>query len=121
VFLVSRPHIFIIICKFKQKEAMGFLSFIFGGKKRQVEEYINKGAIILDVRTQREWGKGHLENSVHIPLDELNKRLNEVRSLNKPVIVCCESGVRSAKAAKFLNLNTIDAINGGGWISLNKL
>lgn len=100
---------------------MGFLSFIFGAKKRQVEEYINKGAIILDVRTQREWDKGHLKNSIHIPLDELNNRIHEVRIINKPMIVCCESGVRSSKAAKFLNLNTIDAINGGGWVSLKKL
>lgn len=97
---------------------MGILSFIFGAKKRQVEEYINNSAVILDVRTQREWDKGHVENSVHIPLNELNNRIDEVKKLNKAVIVCCESGVRSAKAAKFLNLNNIDAINGGGWVSV---
>nr|WP_321235902.1 rhodanese-like domain-containing protein [uncultured Psychroserpens sp.] len=97
---------------------MGFLSFIFGAKKRQVADYLKSGAIILDVRTQREWDKGHVDNSVHIPLNDLNSRVNEVKTLNKPVIVCCESGVRSAKAAKFLNLNNIDAINGGGWVSV---
>ena len=98
---------------------MGFLSFIFGVKKRQVEQYLENGAIILDVRTQREWDGGHIENSVHIPLDELNNRVHEVKALNKSFIVCCESGIRSAKAAKFLNLNNIDAINGGGWVSIN--
>ena len=97
---------------------MGFLGFIFGAKKRQVERYLNKGAIVLDVRTKREWDKGHIENSVHIPLNELNSRVNEVAALNKPIIACCESGVRSAKAAKFLNLNNIDAINGGGWVNV---
>ena len=101
---------------------MGFLSFIFGAKKRQVEAYLSNNAIILDVRTQREWDSGHVENSVHIPLNELNTRVHEVKALNTPIIVCCESGVRSAKAAKFLNLNNIDAINGGGWVSIqNKL
>ncbi|RLJ62015.1 rhodanese-related sulfurtransferase [Lacinutrix venerupis] len=99
---------------------MGFLDFIFGAKKRQVETYLNNGAVILDVRTQREWNKGHIENAVHIPIDELNNRVDEVKALNKPVIACCESGVRSAKAAKFLNLNNISAINGGGWIGLKK-
>ena len=98
---------------------MGFLDFIFGSKKRQVENYLKKGALILDVRTEREWNKGHIKNAIHIPLNELNNRLAEVKLLNKPVIVCCESGVRSAKAAKFLNLNNIDATNGGGWVSLN--
>ena len=99
---------------------MGFLDFIFGAKKRQVETYLNNGAVILDVRSQREWDKGHIENAVHIPIDELNNRVDEVKALNKPVIACCESGVRSAKAAKFLNLNNISDINGGGWIGLKK-
>jgi len=97
---------------------MGFLSFIFGAKKRQVEDYLRNGALILDVRTQREWDKGHIENSIHIPLSELNNRVNEVKAINKPIIACCESGVRSAKAAKFLTLNNIDAINGGGWVNV---
>ncbi|MDX1271388.1 rhodanese-like domain-containing protein [Bizionia paragorgiae] len=101
---------------------MGFLDFIFGAKKREVQSFINHNAIILDVRTQREWDNGHIEEAVHIPLDELNTRVHEIKSLKKPVITCCASGVRSAKAAKFLNLNNINATNGGGWISLqNKL
>lgn len=99
---------------------MGFLDFIFGAKKRQVNLYIENGAEILDVRTQREWDKGHIEGAKHIPLNELQNHVEELKSLNKPFVVCCESGVRSAKAAKFLNLNNIDATNGGGWISLNK-
>jgi len=99
---------------------MGFLDFIFGAKKRQVESYIENGAVILDVRSQREWDAGHIENSIHIPLSELKNRVDEVKKLNKPIIACCASGVRSAKAAKFLNLNNIEAINGGGWVNLNK-
>ena len=107
-----------ILRKFKQKETMGLFSFIFGAKKRQVEDYLKNGAVILDVRTHREWDLGHIENSVHIPLDVLQHRVNDVKALNKPVIVCCESGVRSAKAAKILNLQNIEATNGGGWVRL---
>lgn len=98
---------------------MGFLDFIFGSKKRQVDEFLENGAVILDVRSQSEWDAGHIENAVHIPLDQLNNRVDEVKKLNKPVVTCCASGVRSAKAAKFLNLNNIEATNGGGWVSLN--
>ena len=98
---------------------MGFLDFIFGSKKRKVDEFLESGAVILDVRSQREWDAGHIENAVHIPLDQLNNRVDEVKKLNKPVVTCCASGVRSAKAAKFLNLNNIEATNGGGWVSLN--
>ena len=101
---------------------MGFLDFIFGAKKREVQSFLDNGAVILDVRSQREWKTGHIKNAVHIPLDELNTRVEEVKQLNKPVITCCESGVRSSKAAKFLNLNNISATNGGGWLGLkNKL
>ena len=99
---------------------MGFLDFIFGTKKRQVDEFLENGAIILDVRSQREWDAGHIANAVHIPLNQLNNRVDEIKKLNKPVVTCCASGVRSAKAAKFLNLNNIEATNGGGWVSLSK-
>ena len=99
---------------------MGFLDFIFGAKKRQVEEYLKNGAVILDVRTQGEWDKGHIEHAKHVPLDQLQQKVEELKELNKPFIVCCESGIRSAKAAKYLNLNNIEATNGGGWVSLKK-
>ncbi|WP_452221397.1 rhodanese-like domain-containing protein [Lacinutrix salivirga] len=99
---------------------MGLLDFIFGAKKREVDTYLENGAVILDVRSQREWDSGHIENSIHIPINELHNRVEEVKALNKPIIVCCASGVRSAKAAKFLNLNTIEATNGGGWLNLKK-
>lgn len=99
---------------------MGFLDFIFGTRKHQMKSYLENGAIILDVRTKREWDSGHIENALHIPIDELKNRLEEVKQLRKPIIACCASGVRSAKATKFLNLNNIEAINGGGWISVKK-
>ena len=99
---------------------MGLLDFIFGTKKRQVEDFFKNGAVILDVRTQREWDNGHIENAKHIPLDVLHNHVNELKQMNKPFVVCCESGIRSAKAAKYLNLNNIEATNGGGWVNLSK-
>ena len=101
---------------------MGLFDFIFGTKKQLVADFLKKGAVILDVRTQREWDNGHLDNSKHIPLDDLKNHVEELKQMNKPFIVCCASGVRSGKAAKYLNLNNIEAINGGGWLQLrNKL
>ncbi|REG88821.1 rhodanese-like domain-containing protein [Winogradskyella sediminis] len=97
---------------------MGFLDFIFRTKKRQVEEYLKNDAIILDVRSQQEWDGGHIKNAIHIPINELNNRVDEIKKFDKPIITCCASGARSAKAAKFLNLNNIAATNGGGWINL---
>lgn len=99
---------------------MGIFDFIFGIKKRQIHELLEQGAIILDVRTQREWDRGHIKNAKHIPLDELKNRIGEVKTLKKPIITCCASGARSAKAAEYLNFNNVVATNGGGWLSLNK-
>ncbi|GGH40495.1 sulfurtransferase [Mangrovimonas yunxiaonensis] len=99
---------------------MGFLSFLFGNRDKKIQTYLNRGAIILDVRTLEEYRNGHINGSKHIPLDELNRRVEELKRIDKPLIVCCASGVRSAKAAKFLTLNNLDAINGGGWKSLER-
>ena len=99
---------------------MGFLDFLFGAKKKQIQYFLENGAVILDVRTKKEWDNGHIEDAVHIPLNELQNHVEELKAMNKPFVVCCESGVRSAKAAKFLNLKRIEATNGGGWVSLSK-
>lgn len=99
---------------------MGFLDFIFGNRNKKIAAYLEKGASILDVRTSREYHSGAIKNSIHIPLQELHTRYKELDA-NASYIVVCASGVRSAKASKFLNLNNIDAINGGGWQGLSRL
>ena len=75
----------------------------------------------MDVRTQREYNSGAIRGSKHIPLQDLHNHVEALKALNKPFIVCCASGVRSTKATKFLNLNNIEAINGGGWQSLKQI
>ncbi len=99
---------------------MGFLEFIFGNKWQRVEQFLTEGAIVLDVRTRREWNNGHIKKSIHIPLDELKTRLPEIKKLNKPIITVCESGVRSASASRFLKANQLKSVNGGGWRRLNE-
>lgn len=93
---------------------MGLFSFLFGKKTNRVQEYIEKGAVILDVRTLKEYNAHHIKSAIHIPVSELKSRIEEIKSLNKPVIAHCASGIRSAQAAQILNSNGIDAINGGG-------
>jgi rhodanese-related sulfurtransferase len=100
---------------------MGILDFLFGNQNAKIQDYLKKGAIILDVRTDREYKSGAIKNAKHIPLDDLRNHVDELKKLNKPIIVYCASGVRSGKAAKFLNLNNIDAVNGGGINSLSSI
>ncbi len=52
------------------------------------------GAFVLDVRTQAEWGEGHIPGSVLIPLDQLANRLGEIPQ-DRDILVVCHSGGRS--------------------------
>jgi len=104
------------------------LTVVFGNSADQVvgdlppvisvEEAFNyreKGAFILDVRTQEEWDAGHIPGATLIPLDELPNRLGEVPE-NIEVVVVCRSGHRSATARDILlnaEFTTVTSIDGG--------
>ncbi len=99
---------------------MGLLDFLFGNKTKKIEEFIEKDAVILDVRTKAEYVGGAIPGSKNIPLQQLSVQLSEIKKWNKPVITCCASGMRSGSAATILRNNDIEAVNGGGWASLQK-
>ena len=99
---------------------MRLLNFFTGNKNKKIKDFQNRDAIILDVRTASEYSKGAIPGSRNIPLQNLNSRLSEIKELNKPIITCCASGIRSGSAAAILNTNGIETINGGGWLSLSK-
>ncbi|PVW17137.1 rhodanese-like domain-containing protein [Marixanthomonas spongiae] len=99
---------------------MGLLNFLFGNNNKKIQDFKKRDAVILDVRTKPEFDAGAISGSVHIPLNEIPSKIIEIKQWNKPVITCCASGVRSGSAAKTLNNNDIEAINGGGWRSLQK-
>ena len=61
----------------------------------------DKNIFLLDVRTPEEYGQAHLRGARLIPLAELGKRLREVPR-DRPLLVYCAVGARSATAAKKL-------------------
>jgi len=99
---------------------MGLFDFLFKNKKDALTDFKKRGAIILDVRTKKEYDAGNITGSKNIPLQELGSRMGEVKKLDKPIITCCLSGGRSANATKILKDQGVEAINGGGWQNLNK-
>ena len=59
--------------------------------------------LVLDVRTLAEYQRGHLENSVLIPVQELQSRLQELEQYkNQDILLYCATGNRSTVAAKIL-------------------
>jgi rhodanese-related sulfurtransferase len=67
----------------------------------EARKLVASGATLLDVRSPEEWGDGHIEGAVHIPVNELGARMAELPK-DKPVVVYCYSGNRSKRAAQQL-------------------
>lgn len=90
--------------------AMLAWSFI-GGRLSGVEQadtlkatrLYNDDALVLDVREDKEFAAGHIPKAKHIPLGQLAGRIKELDKLkDKPVLVTCRSGQRSARACRML-------------------
>ncbi len=56
---------------------------------------------LIDVRTAREWDAGHIEGAVNLPLSQLSERAGAL-SADKPLVVYCAGGYRSAIAVSML-------------------
>lgn len=56
-------------------------------------------AVVIDVRAQAEWDKGHIPNARHLPLDELDQRLQDLAKFKtRPLIISCAGGQRAGSA-----------------------
>ena len=86
-----------------------------GSKNESIKEYLEKEAVVVDVRTPLEFEEGHVKDSINIPLNVLETRFHEIKDFNKQVITVCKSGARSGNAEIFLKRKGIDVINGGPW------
>ncbi|MDQ0594205.1 phage shock protein E [Chryseobacterium ginsenosidimutans] len=81
---------------------------------------VKNGAIILDVRTEKEYETGHIEGSQNISLGTIRERYVELDS-NKTYITVCSHGLRSVKVENILKEKGFKNIyNGGAWIDLQK-
>ena len=70
---------------------------------------------LLDVRTSAEYARGHIEGTLHIPVDDLREHLRELDP-QKPIYINCQSGLRSYIACRILSGYGFDCYNlSGGW------
>jgi len=79
----------------------------------------NKQGTIVDVRTPAEFMGGQVAGSINIPLQEISQRLDELKKLPQPLVLCCASGMRSSQAHGFLIQQGIECVNGGSWQDVN--
>jgi len=80
----------------------------------------NSGTVV-DVRTPGEFRGGSVVGAVNIPLNEIPLRMDELKEMKSPLILCCASGNRSGQATNYLSRQGVDCINGGSWLEVNYL
>lgn len=85
-----------------------------------LDRLIKNGAVILDVRTEKEYAMGHIDGSVNISLGTIRERYVELDP-KKTYITVCSHGLRSVKAEHILKEKGFKNVhNGGAWSDLQK-
>lgn len=79
----------------------------------------NNKITIIDVRTRDEFRGGHVVGSINIPLQEIQSRIDEIKKLEQPILLCCASGGRSGQVAAYLQSLGFDCENAGSWLDVN--
>ena len=79
----------------------------------QAQQLAEAGAVLVDVRRADEWDAGHAPGALHIPLDHLPARVDDLTGAGRLVMVC-RSGSRSARATRWLRAQGCDAVNLAG-------
>jgi rhodanese-related sulfurtransferase len=97
-----------------------------GLSPNSVVQLINKErALLIDVREESEYKLEHIVNSLHVPLADLEARLEQVhQNKARPLVLVCASGIRSSKAvqiAKKLGYQEAHSLSGGlkSWKEVN--
>jgi phage shock protein E len=69
---------------------------------RQAHELVANGARLVDVRSPGEYTSGHVDGARNVPVGDIGARAAELRPLDRPIVLYCASGTRSAMAARTL-------------------
>lgn len=75
----------------------------------EARKLIEEGAQLIDVRAEHEWEAGRIAGATHLPLAELSERVGEIDD-ERPVVVYCRGGNRSAMAAEALTAAGYEAV-----------
>ncbi len=75
----------------------------------ELADELDRGAVLVDVRTPTEYAAGAIDGSINIPLDELRDRAHELGSAR--VVVHCQVGQRGHTAANLLTHLSFNAVN----------
>jgi len=86
----------------------------------EVEKWIKKGAVLIDVRTRIEARQNPVPGAMNIPLLKLEGELSELPP-KKAFVTFCLRGGRAERAKNLLLANGRKVINGGGYRRIQKI
>ena len=99
---------------------MGFFDFM---KRPDINQGLQEcrsvlGAVLVDVRSSREYREGHIPGSLNLPLEIIDSAPSVLKNREAPLYVYCYSGARSAQAARVLvSMGFRNVKNIGGIVS----
>lgn len=80
----------------------------------------DQSTVVVDVRSREEFMGGNVADSINIPLQEIQQRASELKSIPGNIVLCCASGNRSGMATQVLkSMGFANVYNGGGWTEVN--
>ena len=85
----------------------------------------NENAVVIDVSDAADFEKGHINNAINVPINELAKKLSDLQQYSdKAVLTYCRSGQQSVRACKLLKkskFSNVHNISGGlkNWLESN--
>jgi rhodanese-related sulfurtransferase len=68
----------------------------------EARRLVEQGERLVDVRTPEEFARRHIPGAVNIPLQDLDRRMGELEPKDRPIVLYCRSGSRSARAQRML-------------------
>lgn len=83
----------------------------------EIDQLVEDGEYLLDIRTEEEYSLGNINGSVNIPLDELRDRMDEIPK-DRIIYVNCQVGLRGYLGCRILNQNGFNTYNLDGGYSL---
>src|SRR5690349_20254664 len=78
-----------------------------------VHATFDQSVVLLDVREDDEWQRGHAPGAQHIPMEQIPARLGEIDP-NAQLFVVCHLGGRSQRVAAYLAANGYQPVNVAG-------
>ncbi|MGI9319748.1 MAG: rhodanese-like domain-containing protein [bacterium] len=103
-FLFAILAAILLLLAFDPSSRVAGATKISPGQLPQIQA--RQSAVVVDVRSKEEFDKGHIEQSLSLPVESMQdnlKKLNKYRG--KPLIIICQNGARATKAAGILKKN----------------